>query len=29
MRRGIACICLSAFGFSLLAMFVRMTDGFG
>lgn len=29
MRRGIACICLSAFGFSLMAMFVRMTDGFG
>lgn len=29
MRRGVVCICLSAFGFSLMAMFVRMTDGLG
>ena len=26
MRRGVVCICLSAFGFALMAMFVRMAD---
>ncbi|MBQ3288253.1 MAG: DMT family transporter [Kiritimatiellae bacterium] len=29
MRRGIVCICLSAFGFALMAMFVRMADVVG
>ena len=27
--KGIACILLSAFGFALMAMFVRMADGCG
>ncbi|MBR2838273.1 MAG: DMT family transporter [Kiritimatiellae bacterium] len=26
MRRGVVCICLSAFGFALMAMFVRLAD---
>ena len=29
MRRGVVCICLSAFGFALMAMFVRMADVVG
>ena len=29
MRRGVVCICLSAFGFALMAMFVRLADDFG
>ena len=29
MRKGILCILLSAFGFALMAMFVRMADGCG
>lgn len=29
MKRGIACICLSAFGFSLMALFVRLADVVG
>lgn len=29
MKRGILCICLSAFGFSLMAMFVRLADDLG
>ena len=29
MRRGILCILLSAFGFALMAMFVRLADGCG
>lgn len=28
-RRGIACLLLSAFGFAVMAMFVRMADGCG
>lgn len=29
MKKGIACICLSALGFSLMAVFVRLADSFG
>lgn len=29
MKKGVACICLSAFGFALMSMFVRLADGFG
>ena len=29
MKRGVACICLSAFGFSLMAVFVKLADSFG
>ena len=28
-RKGVACILLSAFGFALMAMFVRLADGCG
>ena len=29
MRKGVLCILLSAFGFALMAMFVRLADGCG
>ena len=29
MKKGVACILLSAFGFALMAMFVRLADDFG